>query len=312
MADLKEAAQGSTLFDQLAALYPAAETLDASEFSQGITQLEKRLLQFALGSAYVQSNRVLGEYTLTLKETGVTSPQRSKEEEESDENDAALSQSILVDLVREAKDQGGKRTITKREIQAIDTLLMDNNILQSELSSLKSQTTELLAYKAKYEKLQSDIQNNAIASQVDSKQILLDFKQQNERQLELITTLKDELERMRKENDVYRRFNKQSSGANQSGAILERLIEKSQKELVDFKNVQLKKVERPAEEVKTGPQVPQKSSFVTEQSSGVSALKNMFDPAARQKALEKSMTKVEQELAKGQEQAREQLAQAQQ
>lgn len=117
---------------------------------------------------------------------------------------------------------------------------------------------------------------------------------------------------MRKENDVYRRFNKQSHGANQSGAILERLIEKSQKELVDFKNVQLKKIDRPAEEVKAGPQVPQKSQFVQEQSSGVSALKNMFDPTARQKALEKSMNKVEQELAKGQEQAAAQLAQAQQ
>ena len=49
-----------------------------------------------------------------------------------------------------------------------------------------------------------------IATQVDSKQMLIDFKQQNERQLQLIETLKGELERMKKENDVYRRFNKQA------------------------------------------------------------------------------------------------------
>ena len=36
---------------------------------------------------------------------------------------------------------------------------------------------------------------------------------------------------------MYRRFNKQSSGPNQSGVILERLIEKSQKEHVDLKNI---------------------------------------------------------------------------
>ena len=44
VADLKEAAQGNTLFNQLAALYPSADSLDASEFSHGVTQLEKRLL----------------------------------------------------------------------------------------------------------------------------------------------------------------------------------------------------------------------------------------------------------------------------
>lgn len=127
---------------------------------------------------------------------------------------------------------------------------MDHNILQSEVSSLKSQNAELLTYKAKYEKLQSDIQNNVIATQVDSKQMLIDFKNQNERQLQLIETLKGELERMKKENDVYRRFNKQSGQGLSSQQVIDRLIEKSQKELVDFKNVSLKKVERPVEEVK--------------------------------------------------------------
>lgn len=43
---------------------------------------------------------------------------------------------------------------------------------------------------------------------MDSKQILIDFKEQNERQLSLIETLKYELERMKKENEGYRRFTK--------------------------------------------------------------------------------------------------------
>jgi hypothetical protein len=48
---------------------------------------------------------------------------------------------------------------------------------------------------------------------------------------------------MKKENDVYRHFNK-SSGNNQSAEILQKLIEKSQREYVDLKNIQLKRVER--------------------------------------------------------------------
>ena len=127
---------------------------------------------------------------------------------------------------------------------------MDHSILQSEVSSLNGQRSELLQYKHKYEKLQNDIQNNVIASSVDSKQILIDFKEQNERQLSLIETLTSELERMKKENDVYRNFNKSQKGANNSGEILQRLLEKSQKEYVDLKNIQLKRVER-AEETKS-------------------------------------------------------------
>ena len=53
-----------------------------------------------------------------------------------------------------------------------------------------------------------------------------EFKEQNERQLKLIETLKNELERLKKENDVYRRFNKTHKN-NQEGNILEKLIEKS-------------------------------------------------------------------------------------
>ena len=49
------------------------------------------------------------------------------------------------------------------------------------------------------------------------------------------------MERLKKENDVYRRFNKTHKN-NQEGNILEKLIEKSQKEFVDLKNIHLKKV----------------------------------------------------------------------
>lgn len=49
-----------------------------------------------------------------------------------------------------------------------------------------------------------------------------------------------------------------------------------------------------------------KSAFVKEKSADVSQLKSMFEgPAARQKAFEKSMIKVESQLQKGQEHAKE-------
>lgn len=59
----------------------------------------------------------------------------------------------------------------------------------------------------------------------------------------MIETLKNELERIRKENDVYKRFNK-SQKNNISSEVLQKLIEKSQQEIVDLKNVQLKKIEK--------------------------------------------------------------------
>jgi hypothetical protein len=75
--------------------------------------------------------------------------------------------------------------------------------------------------------------------------------------------------------------------------------------------VQLKKVDK-HEEAKDTDKItePYKSAFVVEQSSGVSQLKYMFDPTARQKALEKSLSKVEEELQKGSDEAREHLAHA--
>lgn len=60
-------------------------------------------------------------------------------------------------------------------------LQMNYSILQSEFSSLRAQNAELLEYKGKYERLQTDVQNGLISSSVDGKQILQEFKEQNER-----------------------------------------------------------------------------------------------------------------------------------
>ena len=115
----------------------------------------------------------------------------------------------------------------------------------------------------------------------------------------MIEVLKTELERMKKENDVYRTFNKSQKGAaGNSQAILQSLIEKSEREYVNLKNLQLKKIEKAQEEVKD--EGPKKNEVVGESSGNVSQLKSLFEgPAARQKALQESMKKVEAELQKG-------------
>ena len=53
---------------------------------------------------------------------------------------------------------------------------------------------------------------------------------------------------MKKENDVYRTFNKSQKGSGNSQAILQSLIDKSEKEYVNLKNLQLKKIERDKQE----------------------------------------------------------------
>lgn len=88
---------------------------------------------------------------------------------------------------------------------------------------------------------------------------------------------------MKKENDVYRTFNNAQKRANpgNSQAILQSLIEKSEKEYVNLKNLQLKKIERiEQEEVKD--EGPKKNEVVGEKSGNVSQLKSLFEgPAAR-------------------------------
>lgn len=49
---------------------------------------------------------------------------------------------------------------------------------------------------------------------------------------------------MKKENDVYRTFNKSQKGSGNSQAVLQSLIDKSDKEYVSLKNLQLKKIDR--------------------------------------------------------------------
>lgn len=61
---------------------------------------------------------------------------------------------LLVNLVREAKEKGPKqRSLTKKETSALDQLLVNNSLLQSENSSLRGQISELSGYKQKYDKL---------------------------------------------------------------------------------------------------------------------------------------------------------------
>ncbi len=59
--------------------------------------------------------------------------------------------------------------MTKTHVQAIDMLLMDHAILKSEYQALKQQNADLAVYKAKYEQLHNDVQNNAISASGDGK-----------------------------------------------------------------------------------------------------------------------------------------------
>jgi hypothetical protein len=76
-------------------------------------------------------------------------------------------------LVNQAKEGSGK-ALQRKDIQALDMMLMEYSILQRDLQELKTQNLELATYKTKFEKLQSDVQNNIIAQtvSVDSKSIL--------------------------------------------------------------------------------------------------------------------------------------------
>lgn len=94
-------------------------------------------------------------------------------------------------------------------------LLMDHTILKSEYQALKQQNSDLAVYKAKFEQLQKDIQNNAISASGDGKQLLVQFKEENEKQQEVIELLRNELQLKQKENDVYRTFSKRT-GDNSS------------------------------------------------------------------------------------------------
>lgn len=97
--------------------------------------------------------------------------------------------------------------------------------------------------------------------------------------MQLIDQLKTNLEHMSKENDIFRRFNKVSK-ANIGGELLQKMIEKSGKEIVDLKNIQLKKVER-LEQVKEEQKFER--VVVKEKQANVSDLKNMFEPGYKEK-----------------------------
>eukprot|EP00347_Sterkiella_histriomuscorum_P001390 403372219 len=307
------------LLGQIISSHKGGETLDINEFSNGVTMLEKKLLQFVTGNSFLVGNRNLYEFTLSLKDY---SKQQSQDQNDTTPNanslemlqnsyeeqlDDVTNLNIMSDLIRKSKQgfvTGNFKQITRREISATETILMNYNILQSENQQLRAQNQELIEYKLRYEKLQEDIQNNMINTTKDGKSVLQDFKNQNERQLKLIETLKNELERIKKENDIYKRINKGSKSSLNSN-ILQKLIEKSQQEYVNLKNVQLQKMGQPGDDQEMFQNLPdlnlqnQKSEVVLEESTSVGTLKNVFEgPDAQQKALQKNLDMVEEELQK--------------
>ena len=68
------------------------------------------------------------------------------------------------------------------------------------------------------------------------------------------------------------------------------MIDKSGTEHTNLKNIQLKKIERAAEEVKIN---DGKKEVVKEKGSGVSELRNIFDAAARQKSAQENLKKAD-------------------
>lgn len=67
--------------------------------------------------------------------------------------------------------------MSRKEVQAVDNLIMDFNILTSEYQTQKVVNAELQGYQAKFERLQRDNQNKVLSTSGDSKQILIDFKE---------------------------------------------------------------------------------------------------------------------------------------
>ncbi|CDW86093.1 ph domain containing protein [Stylonychia lemnae] len=302
------------LLGQMLQTFQNKDSIDETEFSNAIMRLEKRLLQFVTGSAYLVGNRNLHEFTLSLKDYSKIGEVGGQDEvqdnaHEEEQLDDITNLNTITDLIKKAKvnqsQQQVAKSLSRKEVSALETLQMNYSIIQSENSVLRAQNQDLLEYKVKFEKLQDDIQNGLISSAIDGKQILQEFKEQNENQLKLIETLKNELERIKKENDIYKRFNKSQRKDNKSD-VLQKLIEKSEQECVDLKNVQLKKIAKMEEDLNK--QITQdeddfgissRSEVVLEKSTDVSTLKNVFEgPAAQEQALQKRISQVEVELIK--------------
>ena len=85
----------------------------------------------------------------------------------------------------------------------------------------------------------------------------------------MIEALKVDLERMKKENDVYRTFNRSQKNTGNSQAILQSLIDKSEREYVNLKNLHLKKIEIVSQE-EAKDEGPKKNEVVGEAIGNVS------------------------------------------
>ena len=126
------------LFGQLMSQYPDNESLDHSEFSLALSKLEKKLLQFGLGSTYLVGFRNLNEFTLALKRQKAEGSEEDNELNVNDEQfDSTTNLNMISDLVRRVKTSPG--VLSRREIQAVELLQMNYNIIQSEFESLRLQ-----------------------------------------------------------------------------------------------------------------------------------------------------------------------------
>jgi len=113
----------------------------------------------------------------------------------------------------------------------------------------------------------------------------------------MIEGLKTSLVRIKQENDIYKRFTKQER-MNFSSDILQKMIEKSEKEYVDLKAVQLRKVEI---EKRMEERKEEVGGFYMEKGDDVRTLRTKFEgPKVEQKLLESSLSKIEEELRQSQ------------
>jgi hypothetical protein len=117
--------------------------------------------------------------------------------------------------------------------------------------------------------------------------ILKEFKDQNEKQIKLIDRLKADLGKIKKENELFRNFNKRNKMGSQyaSTDMLDKLLDDSEKSFSEQKE-QLEQ---------------QRGSVDTSKGHDVKTLTMLFGgPEAHQKKLEKSLIEIERELKKGQ------------
>ena len=79
--------QLTLLLGQVLQPYQSNQGIDETEFSNAIAKMEKRMIQFALGSAYLVGNRNLHEFTLSLKDYSKVKTDATEPAEENGDDD---------------------------------------------------------------------------------------------------------------------------------------------------------------------------------------------------------------------------------